>query len=151
MSRRLWLIVLTGAGLFLSACNSNAAEPAVSRHPDDRPAADDRADRHRSVFAAIQFHDDGDGTGWVFDHHGAVSRHGLRREAQCLFGPQGMVYVVGQYDVPVIDSRDCRTTLSEFRHLDRNVVFVGSFDQNDERRWVYLSAVQRPEWPIEKR
>ncbi|MFN3681739.1 MAG: hypothetical protein ACK4VP_06835, partial [Nitrospira sp.] len=65
--------------------------------------------------------------------------------------PKGMVYVVGQYDARVIDSRDCRTALSEFRHLDRNVVFVGSFDQNDERRWVYLSAVQRPESPFEKR
>jgi len=62
-----------------------------------------------------------------------------------------MVYVVGQYDARVIDSRDCRTTLSEFRHLDRNVVFLGSFDQNDERRWVYLSAAQRPELPFEKR
>lgn len=64
---------------------------------------------------------------------------------------KGMVYVVGQFDARVIDSHDCRTTLSEFRHLDRDVVFLGSFDQNQERQWVYVSAAQRAELPFEKR
>ena len=41
---------------------------------------------------------------------------------------KSMVYVVGKFDARVIDSGCCRTTLSEFRLLDRDVVFVGSFD-----------------------
>lgn len=64
---------------------------------------------------------------------------------------KGFVYVVGQYDARVIDSRTCRTSLSEFRALDRDVVFLGSFDQNEERRWTYFSPSQRPELPFEKR
>lgn len=64
---------------------------------------------------------------------------------------KGLVYVVGQYDARVIDSGTCRTSLSEFRALDRDVVFLGSFDQNEERRWMYFSASQRPELPFEKR
>lgn len=64
---------------------------------------------------------------------------------------KGMIYVVGQFDARVIDPQDCRATLSEFRHLDRQVVFLGSFDQNQEKRWVYFSAAERPELPFEKR
>lgn len=62
----------------------------------------------------------------------------------------GSVYVVGQYDARVVDV-SCRTSLSEFRHLDRNVVFIGSFDQDESRHWTYVSAAQRPELPFEKR
>lgn len=65
--------------------------------------------------------------------------------------PKGMVYVIGQYDARIVDSQDCRTSLSEFRHLDRNVVFVGSFDQNEAQQWVYFAAAHRPELPFEKR
>lgn len=61
---------------------------------------------------------------------------------------KGMVYVVGQFDARVIDSRSCRTTLSEFRHLDREVVFVGSFDEDGDRHWTYFSASTRPERPL---
>lgn len=63
---------------------------------------------------------------------------------------EGSVYVVGQYDARVIDPQNCRTSLREFRHLDRDVIFIGSFDQNEEKRWTYFSAVQRPERPFEK-
>jgi hypothetical protein len=64
---------------------------------------------------------------------------------------RGMIYVVGQFDARVIDPRDCRTTLSEFRHLDREVVFIGSFDEDKEHRWAYFPASQRQELPFEKR
>lgn len=64
---------------------------------------------------------------------------------------KGMIYVVGQFDARVIDPQNCRAILSEFRHLDRQVVFLGSFDQNTDKRWVYLSAAERPELPFEKR
>lgn len=58
---------------------------------------------------------------------------------------RGMVYVVGQFDARVIDSGNCDASLSEFRHLDREVVFVGSFDEDGERRWTYFDASERPE------
>lgn len=58
---------------------------------------------------------------------------------------KGMVYVVGQFDARVIDSHSCRTILSEFRHLDREVVFVGSFVEDGERHWTYFSVSERPE------
>jgi hypothetical protein len=64
---------------------------------------------------------------------------------------KGMVYVVGQYDARVIDSLTCRTSLSEFRHLDREVIFLGSFDQDEDKRWRYFSSSQRPELPFAKR
>jgi hypothetical protein len=61
------------------------------------------------------------------------------------------VYVVGQYDARVIDLQNCRTSLSEFRDLDRDVVFIGSFDQDEGKHWRYFSAAQRPELAFEKR
>ena len=64
---------------------------------------------------------------------------------------RGLLYVVGQFDARVINPQDCMTTLSEFRHLDRHVVFLGSFDSNQEKRWVYLPAADRPELLFEKR
>ena len=64
---------------------------------------------------------------------------------------KGRVYVVGQYDARVIDSQTCQASLAEFRHLDREVIFLGSFDQDKEKHWRYVSAVQRPELPFEKR
>jgi hypothetical protein len=63
----------------------------------------------------------------------------------------GRVYVVGQYDARIIDSQNCQTSLSEFRHLDRNVVFIGSFDTDEARRWTFFPAAHRPELPFEKR
>lgn len=64
---------------------------------------------------------------------------------------KGRVYVVGQYDARVVDAHTCQTSLAEFRHLDRDVVFLGSFDHDHEKHWRYVSALQRPELPFEKR
>jgi hypothetical protein len=64
---------------------------------------------------------------------------------------KGRVYVVGQYDARVIDSQNCHTSLTEFRYLDRDVIFVGSFDQDEAKHWRYFPAAQRPELPFEKR
>ncbi len=64
---------------------------------------------------------------------------------------KGRVYVVGQYDARVVETSNCQTSLAEFRHLDRDVIFLGSFDQDQEKRWGYVSALRRPELPFEKR
>lgn len=63
----------------------------------------------------------------------------------------GTVYVVGQFDARVVEPRLCRITLSEFRHLDREVFFVGSFDEDSEHHWTYFPSSVRPEQPFEKR
>lgn len=63
---------------------------------------------------------------------------------------KGCVYVVGQYDARVIDPLSCRTSLSEFRHLVRGIILIGSFDQGETKRWTYVSASQRLERPFEK-
>lgn len=81
----------------------------------------------------------------LFPNTGHASRRNI------FLAAKGMVYVVGQFDARVIDPQNCRTTLSEFRHLDREVVFIGSFDEDKEHRWAYFSASQRPELPFEKR
>jgi hypothetical protein len=81
----------------------------------------------------------------LFPNTGYVGRRNI------FLAPKGMVYVVGQFDARVIDSHDCRTMLSEFRHLDRDVVFLGSFDEDKDRRWTYFPASIRPELPFEKR
>lgn len=64
---------------------------------------------------------------------------------------KGSVYVVGQYDARVIDPLSCRTSLSEFRPLDRESTFIGSLDQDENNRWTYVSASQRLELPFQKR
>ena len=81
----------------------------------------------------------------LFPDTGYAGRRNIYQAAK------GRVYVVGQYDARIIDPQTCRTSLSEFRALDRDVVFLGSFDQNEERSWTYFSAIQRPELPFEKR
>lgn len=64
---------------------------------------------------------------------------------------KGNVYVVGQYDARVVNAQNCQANLTEFRHLDRDVIFLGSFDQDQNKHWKYVSALQRPELPFEKR
>jgi hypothetical protein len=78
----------------------------------------------------------------LFPDTGYASRRNIYLTAK------GIVYVVGQFDARVIDTQSCRTTLSEFRHLDRDVVFVGSFDEDRDRRWSYFSAFERSEQPL---
>lgn len=81
----------------------------------------------------------------LFPNTGYASRRNL------FLASKGMIYVVGQFDARIINPSDCQTTLSEFRHLDREVVFIGSFDEDKDRRWTYYSAADRPELPFEKR
>ena len=81
----------------------------------------------------------------LFPDTGYVSRRNLYRSSD------GRIYVVGQFDARVVDSRDCSITLAEFRSLDPPAAFLGSFDVNQGQEWVYLSSNQRPERPFEKR
>jgi hypothetical protein len=81
----------------------------------------------------------------LFPNTGYVSRRNLYQAGV------GILYVVGQFDARVIDSRHCTITLAEFRALDRYVTFLGSFDENEQKQWTYFPASQRPERPFDKR
>jgi hypothetical protein len=134
-----------------TACNSSTPEPVSMEIPSAklrltivRIATDPFLSRHMLTLTV-------EGNGGcssltdLFPNTGHVSRRNI------FLAPKGMVYVIGQFDARVIDSHDCQTTLSEFRHLDREVVFLGSFDEDKERRWTYIPAAERPELPFEKR
>ena len=81
----------------------------------------------------------------LFPDTGYVSRRNL------YLTRAGLLYVVGQFDARVIDPLQCLITLAEFRTLDRYVTFLGSFDENEQKRWTYFPAGQRSELPFEKR
>jgi hypothetical protein len=80
----------------------------------------------------------------LFPDTGYVSRRNL------YVTPAGLLYVVGQFDARVVDGTKCKITLSEFRHLERDVTFLGTFDEQEEGRWTFVPAAQRRELPFEK-
>jgi hypothetical protein len=75
--------------------------------------------------------------------------HAARRNVYST--PDKLVYLVGQFDARVVDVRRCAIALSEFRHLQRDVTFLGSFDEGAGGRWSFFSASERPEQAFEKR
>jgi hypothetical protein len=137
--------------VFNGACNSSAPEPASTEVPSTslrltivRTATDLFLQRF-NLTLHVQGIAGCSSLTELFPDTGYAGRRNVYLAAR------GMVYLVGQFDARVIDSHNCRTTLSEFRHLDQEVVFLGSFDQNKDRRWAYFSASERPELPFEKR
>jgi hypothetical protein len=81
----------------------------------------------------------------LFPDTGYVSRRNLYQMSA------GAIYVIGQFDARVIDIARCTVTLAEFRHLERDAMFLGSFDTDATGRWTYLSTADRPERPFDKR
>lgn len=143
--------MFSGAGLLCAACNSGVPEPASveiasaqMRLTIVRVATDPFLSRH-SLTLSMTGSGDCSVSSELFPDTGYASRRNVYAAAN------GVVYVVGQFDARVIDPKSCRITLSEFRHLDREVLFVGSFDEDREHRWTYLPSAVRPEQPFEKR
>lgn len=151
MTRRLWWCLAVAMSTGLIGCNSGVPEPASVQVPGTglrltivRIATDPFLSRHNlalTVERAPDCRTDID----LFPDTGHTSRRNL------YVTRTGLVYVVGQFDARVIDWKACTITLSEFRHLDREVIFVGSFDEDTEARWGYFPASERPERPFEKR
>lgn len=145
------MAVLGSATLFSGACNSGAPETASVDIPSAqarliivRTATDPFLPRHNLTLMV-------EGKGGCSSSTELFPDTGYAGRRNIYLAAKGMVYVVGQFDARVIDSHSCRTTLSEFRHLDREVVFVGSFDEDGERYWTYFSAAERPERPLGSR
>lgn len=135
----------------LNACNSGVPEPASTEIPGTglrltivRVATDPFLSRHNLAMTieraggCVQTVD-------LFPDTGHTSRRNV------YVTTKAQIYVVGQFDARVIDVRQCSITLAEFRHLDREVIFVGSFDEDAEEHWGFVSAAERPERPFEKR
>lgn len=142
---------LLGAGMFLAACNSGVPEPAsVEISPAQvqltivRVATDPFLSRH-SLTLSIKGPQGCSASSELFPDTGFASRRNV------YISKDGDIYIVGQFDARVIDAKNCRITLSEFRHLSREVSFVGSFDEDAEHHWTYLSSARRGEQPFEKR
>ncbi|MEQ1795648.1 MAG: hypothetical protein ABL970_15815 [Nitrospira sp.] len=146
---RRWVCV-AAIGL-LSACNSGVPEPASTEIPGTglrltvvRVATDPFLSRHNLAMTIER----GGGCAQTIDLFPDIG-HTSRRNVYVT--AKGLIYVVGQFDARVIDVRQCTITLSEFRHLDREVIFVGSFDEDAAEHWGFATASERPERPFEKR
>lgn len=147
-----WRVAVLGGAMWLSAgCNSSTPEPVSMEIPSAklrltivRMATDPFLSRH-NLTLKVEGESRCTSSTELFPNTGHVSRRNI------FLASKGMIYVVGQFDARIINPSDCQTALSEFQHLDRNVVFIGSFDEDKERRWIYYSADQRPELPFEKR
>lgn len=152
MNTRPWVLII-GSALLLSCvgCNRTTPEPASADIPSARlrltivRMATDAFLQRFNLTMNIRGTEGCSSSTELFPDTGYAGRRNVYQAAK------GMVYVVGQFDARVIDSQTCRTRLSEFRHLDRDVVFLGSFDQDEEKRWRYFSSAQRPELPFAKR
>lgn len=150
MRQLAWLALVGGFCLFGAACNRSAPEPASVDLPSIplrltivRTATDLFLQRFNLT---LKVQGVGCSTSTdLFPDTGYTGRRNV------YLAGKGMIYVVGQFDARVINPQDCRATLSEFRHLDRQVVFLGSFDTDSEKRWTYFPASQRPELVFEKR
>lgn len=147
-----WRGAVLGSAIWLIAgCNSSTPEPVFMEIPSAklrltivRTATDPFLSRHTLTLKV-----EGEGScassTELFPNTGHVSRRNV------FLASKGMIYVVGQFDARIINPSDCQAALSEFQHLDREVVFIGSFDEDKERRWTYYSAADRQELPFEKR
>ena len=82
--------------------------------------------------------------GDLFPDTGGVSRRNLYVAAF------DILYVVGQFDARRFDVAHCRVELIEFRSLESNMTFVGSFDVDDAGRWTFVPAEIRSEHPFDK-
>lgn len=141
---------LCGVGLLVAGCNSGVPEAASVDIPSQqlrvtivRTATDPFLSRHRLTLSiagrncatSVE----------LFPDTGYASRRNV------YLTMNGALYIVGQFDARIIEAQSCRITLSEFRHLERDVLFVGSFDEDGDHHWSYVSSSQRPEQPFEKR
>jgi len=151
VNRRLWPVLVIGISLLFGACNRTEPEPASTDLPFAQlrltivRTATDLFLQRFNMTLMVEGKSGCASTTELFPDTGYAGRRNV------YLAGRGLIYVVGQFDARIINPQDCKTSLSEFRHLDRQVVFLGSFDSNQEKRWVYVPAAQRPELPFEKR
>ena len=82
-------------------------------------------------------------TEW-FSDAGYVSRRNLYHTRASL------LYVVGQFDARVEDSRRCTITLAKLCSLDSQIISLGSFVERKQKQWSDLPASDRQERLLDK-
>ena len=151
MKSPLWSAVFGSVVLLCTACNSNTPEPASVEIASTRlrltivRTATDPFLQRFTLTLKVK------GASGCFSSTELFPDTGYAGRRNVYQASKGRVYVVGQYDARVVDSLSCQTSLSEFRHLERDVMFIGSFDQDESKHWTYVSAAQRAELPFQKR
>lgn len=136
--------------VFLAACNSDLPVPASATIPPEGVVTVTRVATHPflarySLRLTMQGQGGCRAEAELFPDTGYVSRRNLYRVSN------GLLYLIGQYDARVVDFGRCLITLAEFRSLETNISFLGSFDENEQRQWSYVPASERFERPFEKR
>jgi hypothetical protein len=141
---------LTGSLLLMAACNSDIPVSAVTDvippglHVTlTRVATHPFLARFNLKLTVSTLHNCS-ATSDLFPDTGGVSRRNLY-----IAGP-GQLYVVGQFDVRRFDADKCQVDLIEFRSLQSNMTFVGSFDVDSSGHWTFLPASARAERAFEK-
>ncbi len=150
MTSRQWAAGLSGSILLIAACNSDVPVSAVTDVPFSgfhvtvtRIATHPFLARF-NLKLTVSTVNNCSATSELFPDTGGVSRRNL------YVGASGRLYVVGQYDVRRFDTQKCLVELIEFRSLESNMIFVGSFDVDGASQWTFLPASARAERAFEK-
>jgi hypothetical protein len=137
--------------MLCGACNSGVPEPASVELASPqlrltlvRVATDPFLSRH-NLLLRVEGPGACSASEELFPDTGHAGRRNVYR------APEGLIYLVGQFDARVVDVQRCTITLSEFRHLGRDVTFLGSFDERPAGEWAFLTPAERPEQSFDKR
>jgi hypothetical protein len=140
----------SGVCLLLVACNSDIPVSAVTHvTPPGAQVTVTRVATHPflsrfNLKLSVSMLNSCSATSELFPDTGGVSRRNV------YVTDAGLLYVVGQFDVRRFDAQSCRIELVEFRSLESNMRFVGSFDVDDMGSWTFFPAHSRGERPFEK-
>ena len=149
MISRGWTEGLSGVLILISACNSDVPVSAVTDVvPPGFHVTVTRVATHPflarfNLRLTISMVDSCSATSELFPDTGGVSRRNI------YLADSNRLYVVGQFDVRRFDAQNCRIELIEFRSLELNMTFVGSFDVDGKGNWTFLPAQARAERKFE--
>ena len=149
MISRGWTEGLSGVLILISACNSDVPVSAVTDVvPPGFHVTVTRVATHPflarfNLRLTISMVDRCSATSELFPDTGGVSRRNI------YLADSNRLYVVGQFDVRRFDAQNCRIELIEFRSLELNMTFVGSFDVDGKGNWTFLPAQARAERTFE--
>jgi hypothetical protein len=147
---RQWAAGLSSSILLVAACNSDVPVSAVMDVPFSgfhvsitRTATHPFLARF-NLKLTVSTVNNCSATSELFPDTGGVSRRNL------YLADSGRLYVVGQFDVRRFDAQKCLVELIEFRSLESNMIFVGSFDVDGSGQWTFVPASARAERAFEK-
>jgi hypothetical protein len=131
------------------ACNSEAPEPAVMEWPQGglrvtitRVATHPFLARY-NLKARIERRDGCIATSDLFPDTGQAGRRNL------YFTHSRALLIIGQYDARLLRPDGCTIQLVEFPLLEKNRIFLGTFDIDEHKQWRFLSPDSRSERPFE--